>query len=184
MRCWVARSSHGTTRSGLAEAMARANDGNGRRAEEVWISPTALVLRSGWPEGQIAPTVHPAFTKAMASRAGENESVVVATRTVGFTLVRASLGSGRLGRWLSIYALKFPVPINRVKHESRIFISKSKRGPTGVAIAAGEGRLSILGRLSGVCAARGRANSRKRFRVREQHTVDKDLAGTLERKKQ
>lgn len=50
-----------------------------------------LVFASGWRGGQTALTVHPAFTRAIASRAGENEKQVETTRKVGFTLMGSSI---------------------------------------------------------------------------------------------
>src|SRR5450755_1375652 len=50
----------------------------------------ALVLSTGWPAGQITSTAHPALARAITRRAVENHRLVVATKTVGFTLVQAS----------------------------------------------------------------------------------------------
>ena len=46
----------------------------------------APVLAIGWPAGQTASTLHPAFAKAIASRAAGYQRPVVAIRTFGFTV--------------------------------------------------------------------------------------------------
>src|SRR5208337_3230919 len=77
-------------KSGSVAAIAAASDFNGISPSYVWVWHTALVIMSGWPGGQTAPTVQPASANAIANRAVGNQRSVVAIKTVGFNVIHAS----------------------------------------------------------------------------------------------
>jgi len=74
-------------RSGSALEMALLNDRNGDSPLYVCSFRPNLIFPSGWPGGQTTSTVHPALANAIASRAVGYQRNVVATKTLGFTVV-------------------------------------------------------------------------------------------------
>lgn len=95
---WVACTSPGMITSDLPFGIAYAKEAIGASPRQTYVSFTAPVLHSGWPEGQIALTVKPVLAKAIATRAIGIHRDAELAKTVGFTLLQVY--DNTRGNWI------------------------------------------------------------------------------------
>src|SRR6266550_8497710 len=130
-------------RSGFVAVMASMNDVNGFKPSYAYFRRVALIVASGWREGQTDSTLKPASARDMPSRAVGTQRSVVAINTVGLTALQAPAPS-RIGdafdttpfpfhSWLEglrhsgTYTCCSPShwPPQIARHSARVFVSHS-----------------------------------------------------------